>query len=108
MDDAILRPLNSISVISGRWAIDNERLYAIEPRLRFRIFRLASLELGTASSGSRPALNPLSYRGSDVNSMGKFASLCSLLRIGDGADRFKAMKSGWGWEGEGQKRRIRN
>ena len=30
----------SISVISGRWADDNERLCAMEPGLRLRIFRL--------------------------------------------------------------------
>ena len=32
--------LNSISVISGRWADDNERLCAMEARLRLRRFRL--------------------------------------------------------------------
>ena len=31
---------NSILVISGRWADANERLGAMEPRLRLRIFRL--------------------------------------------------------------------
>ena len=31
---------NSISVTSGRWANDNERLCAIEPRLRLRRVRL--------------------------------------------------------------------
>ena len=31
---------NSISVISGRWADDNERLCAMEPHLRLRRFRL--------------------------------------------------------------------
>ena len=31
---------NSLSVISGRWADDNERLFAMEPRLRRRRFRL--------------------------------------------------------------------
>ena len=30
----------SISVISGRWADDNERLWAMEPRLRLKSFRL--------------------------------------------------------------------
>ena len=29
----------SISVISGRWEVDNERLYAMELRLRLRKFR---------------------------------------------------------------------
>ena len=29
---------NSISVISGRWVGDNERLYAMEPRLRLKRF----------------------------------------------------------------------
>ena len=33
-------PFNSISVISGRWADDYERLCAMEPRLRLRRFRL--------------------------------------------------------------------
>ena len=31
---------NSISIISGQWADDNERLCAMEPRLRLRRFRL--------------------------------------------------------------------
>ena len=31
---------NSISVISGRWADDGERLCAMETRLRLRRFRL--------------------------------------------------------------------
>ena len=31
---------NSIAVISGRWADNNERLSAMEPRLRLRRFRL--------------------------------------------------------------------
>ena len=31
--------INSISVISGRWADVNERMYAMEPRLRLRQFR---------------------------------------------------------------------
>ena len=31
---------NSISVISGRWANDNERLCAMEHRLQLRRFRL--------------------------------------------------------------------
>ena len=41
MDDLRFYVLfNSISVISGRWADDNERLCAMEPRLRLRRFRL--------------------------------------------------------------------
>ena len=32
-------PFNSIPVISGRWADDNERLCAMELRLRLRRFR---------------------------------------------------------------------
>ena len=41
MDDLQFYVLfNSISVISGRWADDNERLCAMEPRLRVRRFRL--------------------------------------------------------------------
>ena len=35
---ATLVLLNSISVISGRLADDNERLYALEPHLRLRRF----------------------------------------------------------------------
>ena len=38
MDD--LRFFNSVSVISGRWADDNERLCAMEPRSRLTRFRL--------------------------------------------------------------------
>ena len=41
MDDLRFYVLfNSISVISGRWADDNERLCAMGPRLRLRRFRL--------------------------------------------------------------------
>ena len=41
MDDLrIYVRFNSISVISGKWADDNERLCATEPRLRLRRFRL--------------------------------------------------------------------
>ena len=52
---------NSISVISGRCEVDNERLCAMELRLRLRRFRF---ERGSNSVRyiSRPALNPLSYR----------------------------------------------
>ena len=41
MMDAILRPFqhfNSISVLSGHWADDNERLCAMEPLLRLARF----------------------------------------------------------------------
>ena len=31
---------NSITVISGKWAGDNERLCAMEPHLQFRRFQL--------------------------------------------------------------------
>ena len=42
---------NSSSVISGRWADDNESLCAMEPRLRLRRFHLErGIELGTARS----------------------------------------------------------
>ena len=38
---------NSFSVISGQWMDDNERLYTLEPLLRFRRFRLErGLNLG--------------------------------------------------------------
>ena len=41
MDDLRFNVLfNSVSIISGRRTDDNERLYAIEPRLRLRRFRL--------------------------------------------------------------------
>ena len=41
MDDLWFYVLfNNISVISGRWTDDNERLCATEPRLRLRRFRL--------------------------------------------------------------------
>ena len=40
MDDAISRPFNSISVIPGRCSDDNERLCAMELRLRLRRFHL--------------------------------------------------------------------
>ena len=54
MDD--LRFFDSISVISGRWADDNERLCAMKPRLRLRRFRP---ERGSNPDRyiSRPALN---------------------------------------------------
>ena len=41
---------NSISVISGRWADDNERLCAMEFRLRLRRFRLERGRTWTARS----------------------------------------------------------
>ena len=48
---AILRPFTNISVISERWADDNERLCAVEPRLRLkRSSPQAGLELTTARS----------------------------------------------------------
>ena len=37
---SFLVPFNSILAISGQWTVDNERLYAMEPRLRLRRFRL--------------------------------------------------------------------
>ena len=41
MDDLRFYVLfNSVSVISGRWAGDNERLCAMKPRLRLGRFRL--------------------------------------------------------------------
>ena len=41
MDDLRFYVLfNSVSVISGQWADDNERLCAMEPRLRLGRFRL--------------------------------------------------------------------
>ena len=41
---------NSILVISGQWADDNERLCAMEPCLQLRIFRLVGLGLRTDRS----------------------------------------------------------
>ena len=54
---------NSVSVISGRWEVVNERLRAMELRLRLRRFHL---EQGSNSVRwiSRPGLKPLSYWGS--------------------------------------------
>ena len=49
---------NNIQVISGRWADDNESLCATEPRLRLGRFSLVQGKI------NRPALKPLSYRGS--------------------------------------------
>ena len=47
MDDLRFYVLfNSVSIISGRWEVDNERLCAMELRLRLRRFRL---ERGSAS-----------------------------------------------------------
>ena len=40
--------LNSISVISGGWLGDNERICVLEPRLRLKRSPLAGLEPGTA------------------------------------------------------------
>ena len=37
---------NSISVISGRWEVDNERPCAMELRLRLKISARAGIELG--------------------------------------------------------------
>ena len=63
MDDLCFYVLfNSVSVISGRWAVDNERLCAMELRLRLRRYRLER-ESNSVRQISRQALNPLSYRG---------------------------------------------
>ena len=49
MDDllfyVILRPFNSVSAISGRWEIDNERLCAMEKSVE-KISHRAGIELG--------------------------------------------------------------
>ena len=55
---AILRPFNSISVISGRCMDDNERLCAMELRLRLR--RFLSNEDRTRSA--RPGGQRLTHR----------------------------------------------
>ena len=39
---------NSISVISGQWDGDNERLCAEEPHLQLKMFLLPRIKLGTA------------------------------------------------------------
>ena len=45
---------NSISVISGRQEVDNERLCAVEPHLRLRRFRLKrDLNLGPPDQQAR-------------------------------------------------------
>ena len=57
----ILHPFNSITVISGWWADDTERLCKTEPNLCLRRFLpQAGLKLGTARSVGQ-CLNPLSY-----------------------------------------------
>ena len=54
MDDLQICPTvlsNSISVISGQWKADNERLCAMEPRLQFeRFLPPVGLEPRTATS----------------------------------------------------------
>ena len=51
MDDLRFYVLcNSISVISGRWADDNERLCAMEPRLRLGVFTLSGDRTRTVRS----------------------------------------------------------
>ena len=43
--------LNSISVITGRWEVENEKLCAMEPRFRLKIFSSqARIEPGTTRS----------------------------------------------------------
>ena len=49
---------NSITVISGRWMDDNERLH------NGTQCTVETISPGAVRSISRPALNPLSYRGS--------------------------------------------
>ena len=55
---------NCILVISGRRKVDIERLRAMEFRLRLRKYRLERDRSRSARSISRPAFNPLSFRGS--------------------------------------------
>ena len=66
MDDLQSNALfNSISVISGRWDVDNERLCAME--LRFTVLKISPrAEMNSVRYISRTALNPLSYRSSYV------------------------------------------
>ena len=55
MDDLRFYVLfNSVSVISGRWEVDNERLCAMELRLRLRRFHL---ERGTFSKTNRLSIS---------------------------------------------------
>ena len=78
---------NSISVISGRWEIDNERLCAMELCLWLRRF---CPERGSNSVNwiSRPALNPLSYWAPNV-----FGILdMSPMHFGADFIRFTCMK----------------
>ena len=45
--------INSISVISGRWDGDNERMFAMEPCFRMkRLSSSAGIEAGTARSAT--------------------------------------------------------
>ena len=48
---------NNISVISGRWAGDNEKLTAKEPCLQLKTSVRKGMNI------SRPVLNPVSYQG---------------------------------------------
>ena len=45
--------MKSNSVISGRWLSVNERLCAMESRLRMKIFLPPEIELGTARSAGQ-------------------------------------------------------
>ena len=78
MDDLLLYvSFNSFSVISSRWVDGNERLCAVEPRLRLgRVCH--DRGLNPRPLDHRPALNPLSYQGSNKNEVkGKFRKIKS-------------------------------
>ena len=67
----LLRPFNNISVISGRWEDDNERLCAMEPRLRLKRF--------SYRAGIEPA--PLDQEASTYHFDYETTSIC-ILRSG--------------------------
>ena len=62
LDDVGVHVLfNSITVLLGRSEVDNERLFA--KGFLYRLERLP-LQAGLEQETTRPAVNPLSYRGS--------------------------------------------
>ena len=91
MDDLQICPtvlFNSISVISGQWKADNERLCAMEPCLKFERFPLpVGLEPRTATSWTQDsyistlALYLLSHKGSraDLHICDNFGKINSHL-----------------------------
>ena len=62
MDDMRFTSFQYISVILGRRKVDNEKLSAMELRLRLRRFILERGSNSVRYEISRPSLNPLSYQ----------------------------------------------